>query len=377
MTPRERIRTAMNLGVPDRVPVMAQLSIGHMLVQLGVSPVEFWHDETTFVEGLVCLRERYQFDGILVSLHGHDPDWKHEVSERRIVEGEEIVLWRNGDSLVYPTDDLPHPLMPRSPAVTLAELNNADLPALLEYIPVSQGLWFRIHESNRLGIFGSLRRKVGEDISIHGEVTSPFDYYLDLVGLEQGLIGLLEFPNEARRILSRFAALVTALAGDMSREDVDAVKISSPFAGAGFISPAMYREFVLPYETPVVQAIQREGIPAYLHTCGSIGDRLELMLESGIKGLECLDPPPLGNVELEDAKRRLRGRAFIKGNVDSVNTLLKKGPQEILDDLKSRIEVGKAGGGFILSTACSVAPHVERAKMMLLSEAADLWGRMD
>lgn len=374
MTPRERIRTAMNLGMPDRVPVMAQLSIGHMLVQLGASPVDFWHDQATFAEGLVRLRELYQFDGILVSLHGHDPGWRHQVRERKIVEGEEMVIWNNGDAMVYPPDDLPRPLSPPPPTVALAELSSSRPPGVLEYIPVSQGLRFRIHAANRFDIFRILRKKAGEDISIHGEVTSPFDYYLDFVGHEQGLVGLVEFPNEARRVLSAFSLLVSGLAKEMCKEDIDAVKISSPFAGAGFISPEMYREFVLPCETPVVQAIQQNGIPAYLHTCGSIGDRLEIMLESGVRGLECLDPPPLGNVELEEAKKRVQGRAFIKGNVDSVHTLLEKETADILNDLKMRIRVGKAGGGFILSTACSVAPRVEREKIRLLRQAADRWG---
>lgn len=374
MTPRERIRAAMNLEVPDRVPVMAQLSIGHMLVQLGSPPVEFWHDEAVFADGLVRLREMYGFDGILVSLHGHDPDWRNHVRERKIVEGEEMVHWKNGDVFVYPPDDLPRPLSPSPPAVTLPGLSPSGLPGVLEYIPVSQGLRFHIHASNRFEIFRILRRKVGEGISIHGEVTSPFDYYLDFVGHEQGLVGLVEFPNEARRVLSAFSLLVSGLAKEMCKEDIDAVKISSPFAGAGFISPEMYREFVLPCETPVVQAIQQNGIPAYLHTCGSIGDRLEIMLESGVRGLECLDPPPLGNVELEEAKKRVQGRAFIKGNVDSVHTLLEKETADILNDLKMRIRVGKAGGGFILSTACSVAPRVEREKIRLLRQAADRWG---
>jgi uroporphyrinogen-III decarboxylase len=93
-----------------------------------------------------------------------------------------------------------------------------------------------------------------------------------------------------------------------------------------------------------------------------------------VSGIECLDPPPLGDVELEDAKRRTKGLGFIKGNIDSVNTLLYGEPGEILADARRRIEVGKEGGSFILSTACSVAPRVDRSKLLLLREAVDAWG---
>ncbi|HQG44838.1 MAG TPA: hypothetical protein PLG50_04205, partial [bacterium] len=82
-TPRERMREAMELGTPARVPLMCQLSIGHMLLQLDVSPLEFWHDADLFAEGLCRLREIYQFDGVLVSLHGHDPDWRSGIRSRK------------------------------------------------------------------------------------------------------------------------------------------------------------------------------------------------------------------------------------------------------------------------------------------------------
>ena len=37
---------------------------------------------------------------------------------------------------------------------------------------------------------------------------------------------------------------------------------------------------------------------------------------AGVSGIECLDPPPLGNVELAEAKARLGPAVFIKGNID-------------------------------------------------------------
>ena len=46
----------------------------------------------------------------------------------------------------------------------------------------------------------------------------------------------------------------------------------------------------------------------------------------------------------------------------------------ILSDARHRLQVGKEGGAFILSTACSVAPTVERSKLLLLREAVDSWG---
>lgn len=375
MTPRQRIVAAMNLQVPDRTPLMCQLSIGHMLVQLDVSPVEFWYDPDVFADGLVKLRELYDFDGILVSLHGHDPSWRLQVKARRNTADGESVLFHDGTEMIFPPADLPQSVYQRNPqGRPIAEWSEKDLPPALDYIPVSIGLHFRIDPGHRFDVFEQVAQKAGPDYSIHGEVTSPFDYFLDFAGYEQGLVSLVREPRKSKLVLAHFGRLVSELAGDMCSAPVDAVKISSPFAGSSFISRDHYKQFVLPFESLVVDAVRSRGKHAYLHTCGAVGDRLDLMFDSGASGIECLDPPPLGTVELAEAKKLTKGRGFIKGNVDSVNTLLTQGRDEILRDAQDRIMVGKDGGGFILSTACSVAPHVPRASLRLLREAVEQWG---
>jgi len=364
----------MDLGIPDRVPLMCQLSIGHMLLQLDVSPLEYWHDVEIFADGLVKLREIYDFDGILVSLHGHDPDWRSLVRDRKkAAEGEDVV-WKDGRRLLYLVDDLPQLTSAEPPKPSIATTADADLPVSLDYIPVSQGLRFFIHPDHKFDIFYRLKEKVGLEYSLHGEITSPFDYFLDFFEHQAALLILINEPEKSKRVLAHFTRLIKQLSVEMCSAGVDAIKISSPFAGAGFISPKFYREFVLPYESEIARAVRQRNVHIYTHTCGAVSDRLEMMFDAGVSGIECLDPPPLGNVELEDAKRRTRGRGFIKGNIDSVNTLLLGSREDILTDARERIEIGKDGGGYIFSTACSVAPRVEREKLLLLREAVDRWG---
>jgi hypothetical protein len=69
------MRSAMGPGVPDRVPVMCQLSIGHMLLQTGLSPASFWNSAEVFAEGVLNLRD-LPLRRHLVSLHGHSRNWE-------------------------------------------------------------------------------------------------------------------------------------------------------------------------------------------------------------------------------------------------------------------------------------------------------------
>jgi hypothetical protein len=357
--------------LPDRVPVMCQMSIGHMLLQTGASPSAFWNSAEAFAAGLLELRRAYRFDGILISLHGHSPDWEKKVARVSREGPAEVVRWKSGDGTVFPPDDLPlhYPLNPRPPQ-SVAEFKPESIPEEIDFIPVSQGLEFAIDPGHRFDVVDLIVEKAGADWSIHGEVTSPFDYFLNLFGFSGGFIALLEQREKAGEILGRFADGLCRMAAAIVGRGVDAVKVSSPYAGAGFISPRFYREFVLPYESRIALAVRSLGVPAYVHTCGAIHDRLEMMVEAGFAGLECLDPPPLGTVELADAKRRIGGKAFIKGNIDPVNVLLAGDVEAVRRDAGARLAVGKPGGRYILSTACSIAPHTPRQNVEVLAQVA-------
>ena len=208
--------------------------------------------------------------------------------------------------------------------------------------------------------FGTIDRvmaRCGNEFSVHGEVRAPLDHFLSLLGMEDGLMALLTNPEETQRLLETCTKWSVALAAAQVRRGAHAIKISSPFAGSGFLSPDMYEQYIIPAERQIAEGVKREGGFTYTHTCGAIGDRLELIMQCGVSGIECLDPPPLGNVDLADAVERCNGKIFIKGNMDPVNTLLRGNKEKVNQDVTQILETaGHSLGGFILSSACSVAP---------------------
>ncbi len=376
MTSRERVQTAMALRKPDRVPLMCQFSIGAMMQYLKPSPAEFWYDAKLFALGLVELRERFFFDGILVSLHGHSPNWRDQiVSIKQMADGKQELTYKDRVE-IHSWEDLPmvkynNPL----PKIEIDAVNpQKDVPSVIDYIPVSQDLYFKIDKDHPFDIFNYISEFAGDTFSVHGEITSPFDYFLDMMGYQEGLISLIMNPEMCEEVLAKFAKGVGDLAEKMCAYDIDAIKISSPFAGMGFISPEHYARFVLPYEKEIISRIKKHGKHSYIHTCGHIDDRLELMRESGASGLECLDPEPVGNVDLKNAFDRIGDDMFIKGNIDSVYSLLYADDDKTREDIIKIINTGKAGKGFILSTACSIAPKVPAEKLHLLYRLVEEFG---
>jgi len=365
MSPKEIVAKSMMMQRPERTPVMCQMANGHTIINTGVHPIDYFTDNDLWADCLVRMRELYDFDGILCHKPGRvfgimdlvdRADYDADTPTLFLSDGSKIECTRDDDAYYKPSTEFTRP--------TLDEL---DLDHLLSWapesfvafqaskatLPISDPEGFEDH------VFATLDRvidRVGDEYSVHGEVRSPFDHFLNIIGMEEGLMALLDNPERSLEIMDRTADWSVALAVAQVRRGADAIKVSSPFAGGGFLSPDMYQEFILPLEGRLARAVRAEGKPIYTHTCGAIGDRLDLLCQAGVSGIECLDPPPLGDVDITEAVQLLKGRIFIKGNVDPVNTLLRGDAAKVKEDVTQVLDAAREMEGFILSSACSVAP---------------------
>ena len=408
MNSKERMRRAMNHEEPDRVPVMCQLALGHYFLHGEAAPSDIWFDSETFAAALVQLQQRYKFDGILINLPGRPPDWRDRIESRRKDGDGERLRWKVGRAsplakdvvrspiagveTVFPPDDNPQTFLsdggrlPRADYTTI-DIHNPAVYRLGGYVwntwhapelwdiapeadlsdPAAYPKWFT-------AALEAVQR-LAPDVSIHVEVFSPFTHLMELFGYEQALMALVDAPQLCHEALAIFTKNVLAQVQLYGVHRPDAILVSSAFAGAGFISRPMYRQFVMPYEDEVFRAIRRSGCPSYVHTCGAIGDRLDLMAETAVDGIDTLDPPPLGTVDLAQAKADYGRRFFFKGNLDAVNEMLHADDATFERAVEDRLRIGKPGSGYILSSACSVAPHVKPERLQRLAEMAERLGK--
>jgi hypothetical protein len=385
VTGRERVAIAMRLGEPDRVPVMCQLAMGHYFLRSGLDPIDIWYSGEAFGEALVSLQRRYGFDGILVNLPGRDEGWRRHVASIETRDDQRVIRWRNGWSTVFPTRDLPWVCRDKGARTrpAIGEIDPDDLfyvephgllGARFPFSPDLDATPRRQFPSYQFDTIRFVLAKAG-DVSVHAELFSPFAQLLELADHASVLMALLLDPARVHACLDRLAAGAAMLGVGQAATGADAILISSAFAGAGFISPGQYREFVLPYEKRVVDAIRAtSAVPIYTHTCGAIGDRIELMADTGTSGIDTLDPPPLGTVDLANARRQTIGRLFLKGNIDPVHTVLLGTPEDVARAARERISIAGPGGGYILSTACAVPPAAPPENIFTLVETARAYG---
>jgi hypothetical protein len=392
MNSKERVSAAMNHREPDRIPVMCQLALGHYFLYCGAKPSDIWFDSDTFAAALVELQRRYAFDGILVNIPGRPPDWRSHIKSRREVGDREYLYWESGYETVVPPDDNPQTFGPGGTRLARADYRTIDVETQNVASLPSGYVWNTWHVPELWGIrpdadlsdvaaypkwfTGTLEKvqQLAPEVSVHVEVFSPFTHLMELLGYEQALMALVDAPQVCHKALAMFTKVVLAQVQLYAGCRPDAILVSSAFAGAGFISRQMYKEFVAPYEDEVFRAIRNYGIISYVHTCGAIGDRLDLMAATSVDGIDTLDPPPLGTVDLAKAKADYGRRFFFKGNLDAVNEMLHADDATFERAVTDRIRIGKPGSGYILSSACSVAPHVKPERLKRLVELAEELG---
>ncbi len=435
----------MALGTPDQVPVMCQMSTGHILLNSGIDPLAEATDSLAYAESLWRMRELYDFDGILMHKPGREPGWLDGTrfrpaygdgaGETAAPQGTDSAGGRAsyppGDSggrascppsetalggtgkqqlagdwlrrpsggacpppprqscgeYVFPDGSYVRvqsdedPIFFPPPGFVWPQIDQIDPQAPLAGFSGGLARWLTFkatHDYRRpeevpefwYACLDELNRRSAGCYSLHGETRAPFDHVLALLSSENLMVALITEPARVHALMEWATDTAIAWSVAQVRRGCDAIKVSSPWVGSRFISPKAYREFVVPYEGRLAAAVRAEGGFIYTHTCGAINDRLEDMMSSGINGLECLDPPPLGNIDLPDALRRTKGRVFLKGNIDSVNTLLRKTVPDIRGDVRRTVELAAPGGGYICSTACSISPHVPPEHVRALVEAA-------
>lgn len=136
----------------------------------------------------------------------------------------------------------------------------------------------------------------------------------------------------------------------MISSGVDVLIVSANVPG-GFLGPAIYKQYVLPFEQRFVELCQKTGIPVLYHNCGEIMNLVESYKKLGVKMVEPFSPPPLGDADLAEAKKIVDGAYVMIGGVDQVNVLQKGTVEQVREVTKKTIETGKPGGKFILQSA--------------------------
>jgi hypothetical protein len=82
-------------------------------------------------------------------------------------------------------------------------------------------------------------------------------------------------------------------------------------------SPRLYEQLVQQFEAPLIARAHKAGAVVHVHSHGKVRSTLEQVVQRGADFFEPVEPPPDGDILFSDAKRLVRGRMTLGGNIEA------------------------------------------------------------
>ncbi len=130
------------------------------------------------------------------------------------------------------------------------------------------------------------------------------------------------------------------------------------FGGCEQATPPMmsnrfFDEFIIGYEAPLWQMVREAGCILWVHCHGKIATVLDRFVDNGVQLLDPVEPPPQGDINIEEAKKRAgAGPLTLIGNVE-MSDLELLSPNEI--EAKVRAAICQGGRSHFILSASDVA----------------------
>lgn len=175
-------------------------------------------------------------------------------------------------------------------------------------------------------------------------------------------------PALFRRLLDRFATLLLPRTEAVARALPGRLwRLYGPeYASPPYLPPACFRDYVVAYDTPMVAAIQRHGGYARIHSHGRLDAILGLIAATGAVGLDPIEPPPQGDLQLGEVRRRVGRQMVLFGNLE-ISDIENLPVEAMAARVRTALEEGTAGPGrgfVLMPSACPygrvVSPRTQR-----------------
>ncbi len=116
------------------------------------------------------------------------------------------------------------------------------------------------------------------------------------------------------------------------------------------ISPKHLRQFLFPWYQEMVNLCSKHDIPVIYHSDGNIWEVLPDIIAIGAKALHPLEPKAM---DIKEVKDKVKGKLALIGNID-VDSLARKTPEEITEEVTERLRYIAPGGGYCLGSSNSI-----------------------
>ena len=169
-----------------------------------------------------------------------------------------------------------------------------------------------------------------------------------IIGLTEQQLMHRALEKVSREIYAHIENVCKALPGHLWR-------IYGPeYASPPYLPPYLFREYVTEYVKPMVDIIHKYNGYARVHSHGNLYDILDYIAETGCDGLDPVEPPPQGDVELSYVREKYGEQMVLFGNLE-ISDIENMKTAEFAEKIDKAIEEGTKGNGrgfVLMPSAC-------------------------
>ena len=333
MNSRERILDHLEGRPTDRLPLMP-ITMMFAADTAGVRYRDYASDHRVLVEAQLRTAEKFGFDQVSCI---SDPG-------REAGDCGAVLEW---------FDDQPPAIV--EDQARLAE--KSDLARLAMPDPLGGG-----RMTDRIRAAALFKEKAGGEKLIEGWIEGPCAEGADLRGINTLMLDFYDDPEFVRELFEFAVAMGLRFAREQVAAGVDIIGVGD--AASSLVGPAIYEEFVWPFQKKLVDGLHALGTRVRLHICGDTRFALE-----GIGRLGCEIVDLDSAAPLAEARARMGARQVLLGNVNPVRVLHDSTAEEVA---RAIADCHRASGPrYIIGAGCEIPRGTPEENVRALARFAE------
>lgn len=201
-------------------------------------------------------------------------------------------------------------------------------------------------EEREIGDSGIAMLNVGDPLCVAAELFSMEDYTVIALTEPSLFHELLE--QASKRIYPMVEFVAQAAPAKLWRI------VGSEFGSEPYLPPRLYQEYWYRYTVPIIMAIHKYDGYARVHSHGRLKNILPFIAKAGADGMDPIEPPPQGDVELIEVRKEYGSDMVLFGNIEASDIEILP-PNEFEKKVQKALKEGTIGNGrgFVLHpSAC-------------------------
>ncbi len=210
-----------------------------------------------------------------------------------------------------------------------------------------------------------------QEFAVYARIRLGAASTLESMGLDVFGLMIYDDPDLVNEIHGRFSEWSVKVVRHLNELDFDFFWANDDLAGNNgpFMSPKVFREFLLPHMKTVAQEIKK---PWIFHSDGNLFPLLPDLTTLGMSAIHPIQPCAM---DIGRMKQEWGDKVAIAGNIDLDYTLTLGTPDEVDAEVKQKIATAGKRGGYLVTSANSLTDYCKVENVLAMANAVKKYGR--